>query len=106
MSFSILKTPLAVTTQRPSAVTSVGFDSTGTIALANGATADASDTGFLNFRVLTPGGSFTSLSGADYTTLQDGIGGVPEPATWAEMLLGFAGLGALLRRRRAPPVLA
>jgi hypothetical protein len=26
-------------------------------------------------------------------------GGVPEPATWALMLMGFGGLGALLRRR-------
>jgi subtilisin-like proprotein convertase family protein len=28
-------------------------------------------------------------------------GGVPEPATWAMMLMGFGGLGAVLRRRRA-----
>ncbi|WP_394761212.1 PEPxxWA-CTERM sorting domain-containing protein [Phenylobacterium sp.] len=28
-------------------------------------------------------------------------GGVPEPATWTMMLVGFGGLGALLRRRRA-----
>ncbi len=28
------------------------------------------------------------------------IGGVPEPTTWSMMLLGFGGLGALLRRRR------
>ena len=28
--------------------------------------------------------------------------GVPEPATWAMMLLGFGGLGALARRGRAP----
>ena len=28
-------------------------------------------------------------------------GGVPEPATWAMMLTGFAGMGALLRRRRS-----
>ena len=26
--------------------------------------------------------------------------GVPEPATWAMMLVGFGGLGGLLRRRR------
>jgi hypothetical protein len=26
--------------------------------------------------------------------------GVPEPATWAMMLLGFGGLGAMLRSRR------
>jgi hypothetical protein len=28
------------------------------------------------------------------------LGGVPEPATWAMMLLGFAGIGAVLRRSR------
>ena len=30
------------------------------------------------------------------------IGAVPEPATWAMMLLGFAGIGVSLRRRRKP----
>jgi len=29
-----------------------------------------------------------------------GTGGVPEPATWGMMLLGFGGLGAVLRHRR------
>jgi hypothetical protein len=29
-----------------------------------------------------------------------GVAGVPEPATWAMMLLGFGGLGAVLRHRR------
>jgi len=35
--------------------------------------------------------------------LLDGFGvrAVPEPATWATMILGFFGLGAMLRRRRA-----
>ncbi len=27
-------------------------------------------------------------------------GGVPEPATWAMMIVGFTGMGAALRRRR------
>ena len=31
-----------------------------------------------------------------------GGGGVPEPASWALMLLGFGGLGAVLRRRLVP----
>ncbi len=29
-----------------------------------------------------------------------GAGGVPEPATWGMMLIGFGGLGAVLRNRR------
>jgi len=31
-----------------------------------------------------------------------GGGVVPEPATWAMMILGFGGIGAMLRRRRVP----
>jgi hypothetical protein len=30
------------------------------------------------------------------------INPVPEPATWALMLLGFGGIGMALRRRRKP----
>jgi hypothetical protein len=32
--------------------------------------------------------------------------GVPEPSTWAMMILGAAGVGAIARRRRAGRVLA
>ena len=32
---------------------------------------------------------------------EGGSGGVPEPATWSVMLMGFFGLGGLLRRHRA-----
>lgn len=31
-------------------------------------------------------------------------GGVPEPATWAMLIFGFAGIGAALRRRRSADV--
>src|SRR5579859_8058017 len=33
-------------------------------------------------------------------------GAIPEPAAWAMMILGFGGVGALLRRRRGVPTLA
>jgi hypothetical protein len=44
-------------------------------------------------------------------SISDGIGnglvaGVPEPATWALMLLGFGGMGAALRRRRTSAAIA
>jgi hypothetical protein len=48
-------------------------------------------------------------SGTDGTNaFTFGVGGVsvPEPATWAMMLMGFFGLGAALRRRRAAIALA
>jgi len=32
-----------------------------------------------------------------------GVGGVPEPSTWAMMIAGFLGAGAMLRRRRVMP---
>ena len=34
------------------------------------------------------------------TSTDSQVGGVPEPATWAMMLVGFGGMGALLRGRR------
>jgi hypothetical protein len=38
--------------------------------------------------------------------LGEGIGGVPEPSTWAMMILGFAGIGAMAYRRRKSAMLA
>jgi hypothetical protein len=34
-----------------------------------------------------------------------GVGGVPEPSTWAMMLLGFAGVGFIAYRRKSKPAL-
>ena len=39
-----------------------------------------------------------TASGHDYASIPNG-GGVPEPATWALMLMGFGGLGVALRLR-------
>jgi hypothetical protein len=36
------------------------------------------------------------------TTIQGAVALVPEPATWGMMLLGFAGIGVSMRRRRNP----
>jgi hypothetical protein len=56
-------------------------------------------------------GTFTSLS---FTTPQAenwygfavGVAGVPEPASWARMIAGLFGVGAVLRRRRELAALA
>jgi len=59
--------------------------------------------------------NYTSLGGPDHAGFQGlgdegwgleqvsvtGVPGVPEPATWAMMLVGFGGLGAAMRSRRA-----
>lgn len=37
---------------------------------------------------------------------ESGGGGVPEPATWAMMLVGFGGMGAVLRRSRRSAVVS
>ena len=59
----------------------------------NGTACDYAHTGTIAFS-LPSNVTFTSDSGVFLT------GGVPEPATWALMLVGTAGLGAVLRRRR------
>lgn len=43
----------------------------------------------------------TFSTGSGVVTESGKIFAVPEPATWALMLIGFGGLGAALRRRRA-----
>jgi hypothetical protein len=63
--------------------------------------------------VANEGGTSGATVGADIdavgaiSTRAAPPGGVPEPSTWAMMLLGFGGMGAVLRRsRRGAPALA
>jgi len=42
----------------------------------------------------------TVLDGVGQIRIEDATAGVPEPATWALMILGFGAAGATLRRRR------
>jgi hypothetical protein len=42
-----------------------------------------------------------AFSGNDFALDDMSFGAVPEPATWAMMIMGFGAAGALLRRRRA-----
>lgn len=59
---------------------------------------------FYLFNFLTPQTGIT-LTGVDLQkfstgTLYQNVGAVPEPATWALMVLGFGGIGMAMRRRR------
>ena len=69
---------------------------------------DAQQAGILNTALLTPGNEVFTVS-ASFSNAQGGLdviqaagitAAVPEPATWAMMLLGFAGLGFMGYRRK------
>jgi hypothetical protein len=51
------------------------------------------------------GGAFVNTSPGTWTLSPATISAVPEPSTWAMLLLGFAGIGFLAYRRRAKTVL-
>jgi hypothetical protein len=59
-----------------------------------------------NFALHVNNVSFSGSAPAGETVLRQDINGyiraVPEPGTWALMLLGFGGIGLAMRRRRRP----
>lgn len=70
---------------------------------ANPWTTPGSDAGPINGRAAMAlrEGSESRYTGIDDLSLIGSTsGGVPEPAAWALMIVGFGGVGALLRRRR------
>jgi len=53
------------------------------------------------------GATYPNSAPSTLLVVQNGAGGaVPEPATWAMLLLGFAGIGVAMRRRRIAKALA
>ena len=52
------------------------------------------------FTVLTPGATILALSGHNYAL--PAANGVPEPRTWAILILGLGAVGGAMRRRSAP----
>ena len=51
------------------------------------------------------GTSFETIGGNLAYQLVGNISAVPEPSTWAMMLLGFAGVGVMAYRRKSKPAL-
>jgi hypothetical protein len=90
-----------------------GSDLVNAVAALGNIDGEGTQTGFLDdqwFRIsdVTSFASFTATSSQNAFEF-DMAGGVPEPSTWAMMLLGFAGLGyAAFHRRKgsAPRVMA
>ena len=69
------------------------------LSCSNAGSCDLSHAGILSFAPLPNGLTFTSDSGVFLAGLSSGV---PEPSTWAMMVIGFAGLGfAGCRRRKA-----
>ncbi|MEO6248896.1 MAG: PEPxxWA-CTERM sorting domain-containing protein [Sphingomicrobium sp.] len=66
-----------------------------------GGGAGGGETAFYSIDFGTGSSSFKlNLPNSSSVTLFSGTGAVPEPATWAMMLLGFGAMGVSMRRRR------
>jgi hypothetical protein len=59
-----------------------------------------------NETVYASGYALADTSSIFFATTETVNSAVPEPATWAMMLVGFGGLGAAMRTRRKQPVVA
>jgi hypothetical protein len=71
------------------------------ITLAGNTVTGVEGNGVIRFNGLVSSISWTNPDYEFWYGFTVGAGGAPEPATWAMMLVGFGGLGATLRRRRA-----
>jgi hypothetical protein len=71
-----------------------------------GAGANSFNFGFTVPGNVTDGRETSDAYASDFVVSNISVAGVPEPATWAMMLVGFGGLGAAMRGRRKLAVAA
>jgi hypothetical protein len=83
----------------PTGETSLGVRGVLNIDCRGGSSCDFGHTGTFGFGDLPTGLSYSSASGF-FLTANTHPGAVPEPATWAMMLLGFGAIGTTMRYRR------
>jgi len=74
----------------------INFDGFSALSTLNGKALD----GFAALAVKNNEGSATGTPTFNSGSVEVPAGGVPEPAAWGLMILGFGGVGALVRRRR------
>lgn len=72
----------------------------------NGSQTEANTNGEFVFEFAQPIQSVTMSSSQNSFEIASISAAVPEPATWAMMLMGLGGLGAFLRNRRKPVAVA
>ncbi len=62
--------------------------------------------GFVDYGGTLNDANFAPVTVGNIQADLGGTGGVPEPTSWALMILGFSGVGAIVRRRRSQVSLA
>lgn len=93
--------PTGLTTFELTARMAVNLCNAGSIGTFESILCNFGDTAGLSFGPLPDGLSWTSQSGVFLSGIGNGGGGVvPEPATWAMLIIGFGLVGSTMRRRR------